>query len=553
MRRKVLCLLCLGIILSALNSCYDDEIDSLSDRLNVIEMIELAPEVIRPAGIVVLDPGPICLELGERRTIEFRINPSNASLSTADEEEIELVCLGPQKSSGYFGAGSSENVRLVSIEHVTDSLTQAKADGHYRLTIEDRDRQAGYSELFALVLTLSKGTKEECQIVSLPFVVMTERLTEVDTGLPVVLVNTPGMQPVSSKEEWMEGASMMIVSATGVIEYRGQLSIKGRGNTSWGFPKKPYALKLDTKTELLGMAAHKRWCLLAGWSDRSLIRNAVAFELARQTGLDWTPSGQHIELVLNGQHMGNYYLCEQIRLDENRLNLQNPKGNVADRGYIFELDTYFDEDFKFRSPLKDLPYQFKDPSDVTPEQQRFMEQYVAEMENALYDSARFAAREFVQYLDLESFADYWLVYEIAQLWEPNHPKSVYLHKDAGGKIKAGPVWDFDMGCFKPRPEYFYVNRTALYYEQLFRDREFCQIVSRRFNQHRDGFLSVTNFIDSLGNQLTASQDLNYPMWPISIVSSGDETLADYPQVLARLKTALCEKIAWLDDELKSQR
>ena len=399
-----------------------------------------------------------------------------------------------------------------------------------------------------LMASNSKGQKEFFNVIVRESITP-EDSAVVETGLPVVLINTTDLRPVSSRDEWMEGATMRIMTSPRNVEYQGTLSIKGRGNTSWGFPKKPYALKLDQKASLLGMPEHRRWCLLANWADRSLIRNAVAFELARQTELDWTPSGRHVELILNGQHLGNYYLCERVGIDENRLDIADPKEPEVDRGYLLELDTYFDEEYKFHSAVKGLPYQFKDPSVVTPEQQDFTEHYVAEMEDALYDSARFAARDFAELMDLESFADYWLIYEIAQLWEPNHPKSVFMHKDAGGKMKAGPVWDFDMGCFKPRPSYFFVNKNAFYYQQLFRDREFCLLLRSRLDAYRDKFLSVGTYIDELGERLYPSQCINYPMWPIKIDSSGDETIDDYSEVIARIRQAITEKINWLDENL----
>ena len=169
----------------------------------------------------------------------------------------------------------------------------------------------------------------------------------VDTGLPVAYLTTPA--PVTSKDEWIPDASMVIVTpGTLDILYRGTLSVKGRGNSTWNYPKKPYALKLDKKSEMLGMKKHKRWCLLANWMDRTLMRNAVAFEISRHTGLDWTPDGRFVEVILNGEHLGNYYLCEQIKVDKNRVDVAEPDPADVSGGYIFELDSNYDEVNKFR-------------------------------------------------------------------------------------------------------------------------------------------------------------------------------------------------------------
>lgn len=528
---------------------FDDRHQQVSIVLKDGEKYQITNSVKTPASIAILSVAPIHLSMNAEASIEFRVNPSTAALHLIDGEDVlELDCVGTRTRSYVT---HSENVKLTRIEQVYNPVTHELKEGQYRAVFSDCGHSVGYDDLYTLVLTCQKGTSQEYQISSSAFEIKSTSLEELSNGLPIVLINTPNDQPILSKQEWMEGASMTIVSANGQIEYQGSLSVKGRGNTSWGFPKKPYALKLDKKSEILGMKKHKRWCLLANWADRSLIRNAVAFELARQTELDWTPSGQHVELVLNGEHLGNYFLCEQIKVDENRVNISNPSEPIADRGYLMELDTYFDEAFKFRSPLRDLPWQFKDPDEVTDEQQAFMEQYVADMEHSLYDSLCFINRDFTEYMDLGSFADYWMVYEIAQLREPNHPKSVYMHKDAGGKMQAGPVWDFDLGCFKPRPYYYWADRDAVYYGQLFRDEGFRQLVRERWNNYRDHFLAVESMVDSLAEKLAPSEKLNFPMWPIDIDSNNDENLTDYTEVIARLKQGLREKILWMDTEIQS--
>ena len=84
-----------------------------------------------------------------------------------------------------------------------------------------------------------------------------------NTGLPIVRVETPGKKAVTSKTVWMDGATLRIEMPDGTVDYEGPMEIKGRGNSTWGYPKKPYALKLEEKDEILGMPSHKRWILLA--------------------------------------------------------------------------------------------------------------------------------------------------------------------------------------------------------------------------------------------------------------------------------------------------
>lgn len=132
-----------------------------------------------------------------------------------------------------------------------------------------------------------------------------------NTGLPIVVINTPNRKMIPSKhEDWMENTQLTIYNPDLTIDYQESISIRGRGNSTWNFPKKPYALKLDEKASILGMPKHKRWVLLANWLDRTMMRNSAAFYISEQTDLAWTPRGEFVEVVLNGRHKGNYYLCE---------------------------------------------------------------------------------------------------------------------------------------------------------------------------------------------------------------------------------------------------
>lgn len=338
------------------------------------------------------------------------------------------------------------------------------------------------------------------------------------TGLPVLYIDTPEAAPVTSKETWTEGSRMRLLRPDGTEDYVSDaLSIRGRGNTSWtDFPKKPYALKLDKKAELLGMPKHKRWCLLANWIDRTLMRNDIAFHLSGLTGLAWAPRGQFVELVMNGEYAGNYYLCEQIKVDKNRVNIkemtaEDVEGEALTGGYLLELDTYFDELNKFHSAVRELPYMFKSPDDdvLTPAQFAYLENYVNTFEQALYDDEAFARGDWLEMVDLPSFADWWLVHTLLGNPEPAHPKSCYMYKDRGGKLTAGPVWDFDVSfCAR------YDLSDVIYYGRLFQSPAFKAVIKQRWEMLKPAFDTIPDYIRSKAGRLEVSNTVNTEMWPI---------------------------------------
>ncbi len=368
------------------------------------------------------------------------------------------------------------------------------------------------------------------------------------SGLPVVFINTPdGFSIPPKTEDWLDDTSLTIYDTDCKSCYSGKTEIRGRGNSTWKFPKKPYALKLASKSEILGMPKHKRWVLLANWLDRTLLRNHVSFRIAMQTGLDWTPHGEFVEVVLNDKHIGCYYLCEQIKIDENRVNIDELDEDETDGGYIMELDSYYDETFKFKSAVKNLPYMFKDPDEVNNAQFTFMMDYINNLEMALYTDERFATREYAEYLDIDSFIDFWITFELTGNPETNHPKSTYVYKDKGEKLKAGPAWDFDWNTFQLNNENW-VNKDHLYYGRLFKDPIFVARVKERWEMHEAKLRKIPEFIESEAERIRISESFNHQMWPVTQDTNHDINLT-FTEAVARMKKSYEAKLEFMDREI----
>lgn len=309
-----------------------------------------------------------------------------------------------------------------------------------------------------------------------------------NTGLPVVVVNQlsgivtsestskyqaasnawykatgTGWQPKDADWSMEDGDSFMVYNADGtsaLTDKNGAVvtdavlsSTRLRGNVTQQMPKKPFAVKLDKKHGVLDMPAHKRWVLLANWKDRTLMRNEVAFGIAdvfKQTfpndGMAWNPSGQHVELVYNGVYVGNYYLCEHVKIDGNRLDINDPydaedaySGNPADYGYLLESDDGYDETWKFTTACY-VPFLFKD--DGNDEMLTYAANLVRGIEDNLFKNTSAGYEAAFAQMDLTSFVDFWLVQELMMNSETSHPKSCYNYLN-NGVMYAGPLWDFD--------------------------------------------------------------------------------------------------------------
>ena len=377
-----------------------------------------------------------------------------------------------------------------------------------------------------------------------------------NSGLPIVNIETPNQKPVNSKSTWVERSSMTIYQPDGTISYQSgtdYMNIRGRGNSTWSYNKKPYNIKLNTRTSILGMPKHKRWCLLANYIDRTLMRNAVAFELAKMTSMDWTPNGRFVELILNGKPLGNYYLCEAIRIDKNRVNINEMsvndiQGEAIEGGYLLELDSYYDATWKFKTSYYSMPVNVKQPDDdeFNSQQLAYIKSYYNAGEKQLYNGS---VSGFAEYFDMNTLIDWYLLNEAIYNPELNHPKSSYMHKDKGGKLHMGPAWDHDWGTFTPHSSL--KNNNSMWFGALYQHREFREMLKARWNILKGPFATIATFIEETREQNRASWEFNATVWPtISNSVNGDITLS-YDAAVDRLKKSFLDRLKSLDSIINS--
>ena len=447
-----------------------------------------------------------------------------------------------------------------------------------------------------------------------------------NSGLPIVVLTQSGggtenwteagINVRAKDADWVETDKISIYNADGTIDADGSnvdlaCGIRLRGNSTQKFPKKPFAIKLKEKAEVLDMPKHKRWVLLANWMDRTMLRNAVAFEVAHRVdsayiggGIGWSPRGTSVEVVMDGRHIGNYYLCEQIKIDGDRVDIKdciediigdgNPNPTMADCGYLLEFDDNYDEVDKFHTG-RGLPCMFKDEvstysSDIYNQVKDRIEAVEANLENGNYSSA-------YNDLDINSVIDYFFVQELTFNDEYKHPKSVYMLIDGDGKLTAGPVWDFDWQTFvdydnvqsmnskyggtyscrqygewlygasklaeeKPWWQgggYDYENDMPyMWYPLLFKDADFRARVQERWAVIYPHLSSVVDKMDELAEQNRLSDKYNSAIWPLAskikvdagAAYNGDEDMS-FDEAVASMKKAYQERLDWMNNSITS--
>ena len=514
----------------------------------------IVEEAARLRSVTVTETALVLPE-GGQALLHFRVQDPDYPL------DLRVGDSRGQVSVSLFDGNAPQFVRLTEVR--PDAVP-----GAYVAVLQDRGENNFLEDIYLRVRSA------EGEVVTAPRVSVQgsayrekEKLL-VDTGLPVVIIDTQGGKAVASKDTYVPGT----VRIQGVGDWEGLAEtgceIRGRGNTTWSWPNKPYLLKLYEKQHIFGMHKHKRWVLLANFMDRSLMRNLVSMKVASMTRLAWTPGCVPVELVLNGRHMGSYLLIEQVRVDNHRVAVteMTPEDNAGDAvtgGYLLELDFHYDNPVQWIDPNghnhqwgNGIPFgvKYPDSEEITLQQLAYIKNYVAEAANTLYGKDFLNPETgYAKYIDVDSFIDYWIVFEVMGNHELGNPGSVFMHKDRGGKLVAGPCWDFDWGVLSyntsPQARTGLVNRKAIWYERLMQDPAFKSRLKSRFEELLPQLETIPAYMDECEKLLTASAALNFRMWnPAEDASqngghiiNGDENMT-FHDAVARLKSIYKERL-----------
>ena len=290
--------------------------------------------------------------------------------------------------------------------------------------------------------------------------------------LPVVYLNTTNGVAITSKEEYITGSLYIdplttSYKALGSAESPISGQFKGRGNWTWnGFDKKPYRIKFDKKQAVLGMPSNKHWCLMAGADDNlGYLKNLIGYKLSEALGLKWTPKYVPVELVMNGEYYGLYFLTEQVRVGANRVNVTEQDDYATDSvsgGWLVEIDNYYEEGnvTVWEGNGQQVWITMKSPEILSSQQRSYIESQLNGLNDAIWGDSE---AEVWKRLDLDEAVKYYLVQELMEDCESYHG-SCYLYKDRerngqSEKWFFGPVWDFGNAYNRGGETWIYDNPT----------------------------------------------------------------------------------------------
>lgn len=443
-------------------------------------------------------------------------------------------------------------------------------------SLSDREAEPVYVYFDAVTLYMHLNNTS---VLKFPSVVLEEMEKQEQENakkqnIPVVRITTDGGAGIYDKKNYVPG-SITIEDPqkmySDVETFTARMGIRGRGNSTWGWPKKPWKVKLDEKASLLGMPNDKEWALLANYSDRTLVRNITAMKLSEICGFSWTPRMRSVEVYLNDEYQGVYTLCEHKKVSDDRVDVDlvtesDNEGYAVTGGYYLEIESNQDETTCWWTAMG-VPMMFSDPEEPTPAQLAYVKALFDSFEHALWTDDWSETTGYPNYIDVDSFIDYYIVQELTKNIDGNLRKSSFITKERGKKMEMCHLWDFDLtlgncgyfpGAIGNGPEGFWIrdyNSNSVYgggwFWYLFRDPAFVDAVKVRWNELMPQLETIPDFIDEHVFSLAKAQKRNFEKW--SINESVDwvmfPSLGSYEKEVEYLKEFYSDRLEWLDREI----
>ena len=524
--------------------------------------------------------------------------PTNTSIgvSTTSGEIVSYLETTPSyenSSQEYLGSVQSEvvfsNQSGLIDAPISLSLTGNTSEEVIRYTIGENN-PTETSPMYISPIQINENTTVRAKIFLenyLPspvyiktYILNTSNNTFTDSNLPIIIINTENGEEITNESKILgtmkiiqrpDGARNFITDANTdeFLDYSGTIGIKTRGSSSQALPKKPYGFDTleddgieDKNVKLLGMPKENDWLLNSFAFDDSMMRDYISYEMARQMG-QYATNLKYCEVVLNGDYIGLYALSEKIKRDGDRVDiakLSDDENSLPEitGGYIIKSDRSSAEDPEaWYNNGAGYIHEKPNSDDITSTQSSYIEEVFRSLDNNATNSN--ITTGYPSIIDVPSFLDYMLVAEIASNVDA-YALSTYYHKDRGGKLRAGPVWDYNLTYGNDLFDFFGINYDRSYtnvwqfqfsntgsyiWRDLFNNSAFKCYLSKRFNEvTQTGEALNLEYISSLIDSTTA-------LISEALVRENERwnTIDNFPEEIINMKSWIQERITWMRNNL----
>ncbi len=478
------------------------------------------------------------------------------------------------------------------------TLTSAAPSAVIRFTTNGSEPTTN-SPVFTSAIPISRSTRlrarafqEGCQpseIVAAPYTLLGPEVRDFNSNLPLLVINTYGG---SISRGWRNPACLTVIptsggraSLCGAIEFQGRIGIESRGSSSAQFPKKSLRMELDDETTganqdfpLLGLPADSDWVLYAPYTDKSLMRDVLAYDLWEEMG-HYSVRRRFVEVFCDEDggtlstedYAGVYVLLEKIKRGKHRVNIAKLDASDTNEpaisgGYILKRDRIDDNDNSFTTSQGiELGIEYPKGDRLAPAQRRWLSRWMDEFEGVLMGT-NYAdpVNGYARYLDVPAAIDHFWIIEMPNTID-GYIFSTYMHKNRGGKLVFSPVWDRNLSFGNAN----YLNgdsptgwlweqvsgrELCQWFQRLFDDPEFSQKQIDRWGELRRDLFATSNLlsrVDGYAALLNEAQARDFARWPrlgeyVWPNASDDWPNTTYAGTVQYLKTFITQRLKWID-------
>ncbi len=404
-----------------------------------------------------------------------------------------------------------------------------------------------------------------------------------DTNIPYDIPDEPKVLATMQLIYRPDGTRNYLTDITNdtFLNYNGRIGIELRGSSSQVLEKKPYGFttlleddESNNNVNLLGMPSENDWVLNSLAYDPSMVRDYLSYTLSSNMG-NYAPRVKYIEVIVNDDYKGVYILTEKIKRDSDRVNLKkiadfdNTSPEVTG-GYIVKADKINgDDEVAWTMPNSggwetNFLHHYPKTEDITGQQADYIENIFYDLATQSNPANTSISDGYPSIIDIPSFVDYMIMAELAS--NPDaYQFSTYFHKDRAGKLRAGPIWDYNLSfgndlfvfgfdrSFYDVWQFEFENTGAKFWKDLFQEDSFNCYIAKRWleltaiNQPLN-FVTISNLIDEYFNLLAESQERELQRWP---PEDGWPTVADQEENIIEMKVWIENRIDWMNNNIGS--
>ena len=377
-------------------------------------------------------------------------------------------------------------------------------------------------------------------------------------NIPRIVIYTENQQKIKDRETEIP-AKLQIWGKKEAESEILDLTIRGRGNTSWGMPKKSYKIEFAKKQSMLGMPKDRDWALIANYADKTLMRNFIAYRLSTALGAYYAPRCEFAELYLNGEYLGVYLMTETIKIGKNRVNIPEDE-----KSYVVEFDAKYreNEQVVFSDIITEKgvgkPFRIHDPKKASKSSLDTIQKHIEAFESFLKSVKYKKDNGLAEWVDIdESIKHYW-VQEFSKNPDARFYTSVYFTWVKGKKIKMGPVWDFDL-AFGNNSDKSVIDvenwlvKNSYWNLYLEKDSVYSARKKLIWNENKKKITAMLDTVENCRTKLRSVAKNNFKRWNILGEVGGrfNKSYVSYDEAVDDLKRWIKERTFWIDCQMQN--